>query len=579
MSQCKYRALVVDDEAYIRQLTMRALSRNGFQCELAADGAEALEMIESGSYDVVITDLRMPRQHGHALAVDLLARDNPPAVVVLTGLAEPRLAKDLLSRGVADVLFKPIDYDFLAAKLEVIAKQRAEKAKGSGDADSPPRPQDRPEAARDRGEGDNESALSSAEFEGKLEGLSKILPLSQAAFDVFSMARSSDFEVQQVAAAIARDASLSADVLRLANSSLHNPSTEAIIDLEQAVIRIGRKRVGDLALATGALASLTVNVVPWMNTNLAWRRSIAAGVAADALLACVDDAQLEGGVFLSAIMHPLGRISLGMLFPQQYQQMIRACEEHRQALLEQERLLFPLTHAEVMARLLERWNIPPAVYEPLPYVTHRYLLLARLAEPLRTKAELVNLAILIGRIAVGGWEPWDRVEVPPPSVLKRWRPESLAELVEDAKSNSEQIISFQVYGSSHAKSESDSADHKTPSHQLAYCNLSPDPFDFLAEIISSMGIELRTCPPDALDCEENVLVNCIWAAPAGLASCVGRDHRHGARLIVAQDYHAESYARFGHVLSMPASYAALRRACVDVAREADTQTTSRHSVV
>jgi len=578
MSQCQYRALVVDDEAQVRQLTMRALSRKGFQCELAANGAEALEMVESSRYDVVITDLRMPRHHGHALAVDLLARENPPAVVVLTGVAEPRLARDLLARGVADVLFKPTDYDFLAAKLETIARQRIEKAKGD-DADSTSREQDPPEVKDDRDEGHSESALSRADFERRLEGLSKILPLSQAAFDVFSMASSSDFDVQQVAAAIARDASLSADILKLANSSLHNARKEAIVELDQAVIRIGRKRVGDLALATGALASLTANVIPWMNTNLAWRRSIAAGVVADALLGCLNDAELESGAFLSAIMYPLGRISLGMLFPLEYQQMIRACKERRRTLLEEERLVFPLTHAEVMAYLLERWNIPPRVYEPLPYVTHRYLLLSRLPEPLRAKAEIVKLAVLIGRIAVGGWEPWDQVEVPPPSVLKRWRAEPLAEIVEDAKSNSERIIGFQVYGSSQAKRESDSVDPKSPSRQLAYCNLSPDRFDFLAGIVSSMGIELRACGPDALDSEENVLVNCIWAGPEGLASCVGRDRRHDVRLIVAQDYHAEHYARFGRVVSMPSSYAALHRACLVLAGEAGTRTAPPHCVV
>ena len=68
MSDTNYQALVVDDEAIVRQATMRA-SREGFRCEPATDGNRAADLLETGQYDVVVTDLRMPNRHGHALAV------------------------------------------------------------------------------------------------------------------------------------------------------------------------------------------------------------------------------------------------------------------------------------------------------------------------------------------------------------------------------------------------------------------------------------------------------------------------------------------------------------------------------
>jgi DNA-binding response OmpR family regulator len=119
-----YRALVVDDEPALRMLTIRELLRCGFACDAARDGLQAKELLDCQTYDVVITDLCMPEMNGHALAADLLNRDFRPVVVILTGVTEPRLAKDLLARGVDDIIYKPIDPRILAGKIRHLLNQR-----------------------------------------------------------------------------------------------------------------------------------------------------------------------------------------------------------------------------------------------------------------------------------------------------------------------------------------------------------------------------------------------------------------------------------------------------------------------
>ena len=94
MTQSTYRALVVDDEPMVRQLTMRALAREGFACEPAADGQEALQLVQQARYALVVTDLRMSGMNGHALATRLLALPHRPVVAVLTGVTEPKLADE-----------------------------------------------------------------------------------------------------------------------------------------------------------------------------------------------------------------------------------------------------------------------------------------------------------------------------------------------------------------------------------------------------------------------------------------------------------------------------------------------------
>lgn len=114
------RALVVDDEMSIRRLTVRALSRVGFECDEAADGLQAQLLAHSRCYHVIVTDLRMPVRNGHKLCVELLEMDDRPLIVVLTGVMESRLYKDLMSRGVDDVFYKPVEYLSFAKKLRAM---------------------------------------------------------------------------------------------------------------------------------------------------------------------------------------------------------------------------------------------------------------------------------------------------------------------------------------------------------------------------------------------------------------------------------------------------------------------------
>ncbi|MEO1498818.1 MAG: response regulator [Planctomycetota bacterium] len=112
----------MDDEPQVRELTLRALAAAGLACDDAENGAIALEKLRANPFDAVLTDLRMPERHGHALCNDLLAQPTPPQVMVLTALTDARLVRDLMGRGVYDVLQKPVRYDVLAQKVVAMLK-------------------------------------------------------------------------------------------------------------------------------------------------------------------------------------------------------------------------------------------------------------------------------------------------------------------------------------------------------------------------------------------------------------------------------------------------------------------------
>jgi DNA-binding response OmpR family regulator len=117
----KARCLVVDDDEDLRWVVMRSLMRADFHCEAARDGDHALQLMSQSDFQIVVTDLRMPKKHGFSLATEIMkVSQAKPAIIVYTGIEEPKLIAQLLSMGVDDVLIKPMNPDILAAKVTAV---------------------------------------------------------------------------------------------------------------------------------------------------------------------------------------------------------------------------------------------------------------------------------------------------------------------------------------------------------------------------------------------------------------------------------------------------------------------------
>jgi signal transduction histidine kinase/ActR/RegA family two-component response regulator len=125
--------LLVDDAERVREVSARLLERAGHRVHQASNGAEALEMIRARRYDVVLSDVVMPRMGGLELA-RAAARLRPDAVVVLTS-GYPRDA-DVQSPAV-HFLPKPFESRVL---LETLERLVAEPRRGSGSRQHAPAP-------------------------------------------------------------------------------------------------------------------------------------------------------------------------------------------------------------------------------------------------------------------------------------------------------------------------------------------------------------------------------------------------------------------------------------------------------
>ena len=119
------RILVVDDEKVIRDMLADFLGMEGYVVRTAEDGTSALTELTRGHYDMVISDLKMPRMGGIAL-LDEIGRSAPNAItVIMTGFGTVETAIDAMKRGAYNYVLKPFKLNEVVHVVERgIAKQR-----------------------------------------------------------------------------------------------------------------------------------------------------------------------------------------------------------------------------------------------------------------------------------------------------------------------------------------------------------------------------------------------------------------------------------------------------------------------
>jgi CheY-like chemotaxis protein len=120
--------LVIDDEKGILRVIEEALKKFGHDVEVAADGYEGIQKFDDGSYDVVITDLRMPRLDGKGVVQHIRSsRKNAIPIIGISGT--PWLIQD---SGFDVVLPKPFPLQDLVESVKKLANIASKPALSVG---------------------------------------------------------------------------------------------------------------------------------------------------------------------------------------------------------------------------------------------------------------------------------------------------------------------------------------------------------------------------------------------------------------------------------------------------------------
>ena len=117
--------LIVDDEAVIRELCVRALK--SFNVIEAGTGEEALEIFDREEVDVVLTDIMMPHTNGIELLQEIKKRQPNQPVIVMTGYADKDIILRALKADADDFISKPINLLQLRTVIDKVLEKKSLK--------------------------------------------------------------------------------------------------------------------------------------------------------------------------------------------------------------------------------------------------------------------------------------------------------------------------------------------------------------------------------------------------------------------------------------------------------------------
>ena len=115
--------LLVDDDPHCTDIISEVLKRTGLEIEIARDGEEALTKFTVKPFELVLTDLMMPKMNGMSLLKEIKRREKEAVVLVFTGFGTIESAVSAIKAGAYDYITKPINLD----ELELIINRALEK--------------------------------------------------------------------------------------------------------------------------------------------------------------------------------------------------------------------------------------------------------------------------------------------------------------------------------------------------------------------------------------------------------------------------------------------------------------------
>ncbi|NEB16431.1 response regulator transcription factor [Streptomyces coelicoflavus] len=117
------RILIVDDEPAVREALQRSLAFEGYDTEVAADGADALEKAAAYRPDLVVLDIQMPRMDGLTAARRIRSAGDLTPILMLTARDTVGDRVTGLDAGADDYLVKPFELDELFARIRALLRR------------------------------------------------------------------------------------------------------------------------------------------------------------------------------------------------------------------------------------------------------------------------------------------------------------------------------------------------------------------------------------------------------------------------------------------------------------------------
>lgn len=328
----KKKILFVDDDESVLdglRRTLRPMAQQ-WQMVFVISSQEALSALNKGSFDIVVSDIKMPKMNGVQLLEHIRAKFPNTIRLALSGYTDQQLISKSV-RCAHQFLTKPCDPKLL--------KEAVSQA----------------------------CALHNRLYSDKVTKVVanlKSLPTMPMTYQrVIELISSPNSSLRQVGKVVATDIGMSAKMLQVVNSAYYG-LRHRISDPIHAVVYLGLKTVQALVLTSGIFSKLEQEKVERFAVTALQDHCTRVGGLAKAICQSwrMDKKQLEDAA-MAGILHDVGKIILIAKLPEQLSDAIKISRQRLIPLYEAEQELVGVTHAELGGYLMGLWDLPNVIVE------------------------------------------------------------------------------------------------------------------------------------------------------------------------------------------------------------------------
>ena len=334
--QTKRRILFVDDEPMVLKGLQRSLRkmRTEWEMTFTSSSKEALDILGTASFDVVVSDLRMPEMDGAQLLAEV--KDRYPQVVriILSGQVEQETTFKSVQLA-HQSLSKPCDADILKHALNQLFGLRN---------------------------------LLEDESIKRIVSQTETLPSLPAVYtEIIRELQSAEPSVKKVGEIISTDLAMTAKILQVVNSAFFG-LVRKISNPKDAVMLLGTETIKALVLSVKIFSEFNQKKLGWFDFDELFDHSMSVSMFAQTISKEEQlDQSLVNHSLMAGMFHDLGKLILVTNFQEPYREVLTESRQTKQNLWDLETERFGTSHAEIGAYLMGLWGLEYPVVEAIAY--------------------------------------------------------------------------------------------------------------------------------------------------------------------------------------------------------------------
>jgi len=192
----------------------------------------------------------------------------------------------------------------------------------------------------------------------------ELTPLKAVAAKAIQLAEDERAAAMDLATVISSDQALTAKLLRLSNSAYYGYARR-ISTVREAVILLGMRTVRSVAIASGIIDAFAVPQVDQrFDCDLFWAHSVTVGLLSEAIARETKAVRPEDA-FTAGVIHDIGKLAMMLTEPQLFARTVQLVVVDEMTYDAAEVQVFGVSHAQVGARLAQRWKFPESLVEAI----------------------------------------------------------------------------------------------------------------------------------------------------------------------------------------------------------------------